>query len=301
MRANLISLSLSLSLVAATVVSATTTCDITNWNDYNTVINWADKWILGKTHGLVQALASKINPLSLGDLHFHRVSLNALNHEWDFDASVDSVTMDGLDTIYINPISLASSTAFNLGGSFSTLSVKDAAISVIITQKSFTLLGHEFCLARKFWTSCEPRTLKFKASLILEDPSLSAAADIKVMSCGGAFFDKLLCRIKSSYEFIKSLTHGGPQPELLLRRINSVNINNTQIRFNNMKLIALVIDGETNIEKELIDFAVTIVNEITARFGFIHGHIEEAASSTAEAVVNGYIADMAASFQSQCI
>ena len=112
-----VALSSSTAFGAAIVASdSQTACDITNWNFYLPAINWADdKLMLGQSNGIVQAIAAFFNPLTMGNVNYD-ASAKVLNSDFDFSATVNSATLDGVDTIYLNPISLASSTAFKIGG-----------------------------------------------------------------------------------------------------------------------------------------------------------------------------------------
>jgi hypothetical protein len=114
---NLIVVAASVIAAAVHAAPAPAVCELANWNDYSKVINWVDdKLVLGQNYGIVQAIAGAFDPLNLDSLHFPTMSLNALNREWDFDATIDSIVLDGLDTITLNPISIGSPTEFNLGG-----------------------------------------------------------------------------------------------------------------------------------------------------------------------------------------
>ena len=129
---------------------------------------------------------------------------------------------------------------------------------------------------------------------------MTAVVDLKVMSCGGAFVDKALCTIKSSYEFIKNLANGGLRTELL-RRIKSVDVTDTQIRFGDIRLNSVEVVGESSIEKELINVAVSIINDMSRKYGFVHGLMEEAASLAAQTATNYQISMQASNFQSECV
>ncbi|KAJ3195828.1 hypothetical protein HK101_010922, partial [Irineochytrium annulatum] len=236
---------ITLLVAAASTVSASITCEVTNWHKYDKeiavgdfLLNWAQKdgivqvnimpknlFLPPHTQYLIptptptpQSLASKFQPLQLENVKIPTISTKLIGKNWDFDAVVDNVSLTGLNTISVNPLNVTAPTVLGVGGSMGTLNIKDAKIAITITQQTTKWAGHD-C-----WKPCAPRKLEFTTSMTLTDASISALLDLQVMECGGSFWNNLLCKIASGWDFVKSVFKGQVKQDLL-KRFKSANIN----------------------------------------------------------------------------
>ncbi|KAJ3406929.1 hypothetical protein HDV05_005690 [Chytridiales sp. JEL 0842] len=288
----------------AVVAARAPKCEVVNWNDFSKAIQAGNFLVnLAEDSGLIQDLAGKLDPLDVNNLglDFPRESVKVLGKQWDFDLKINDISLSGLNTIDIAPLNITSPTSLLLGGSLSNLLVNKLTFTATVTQQSTRFLGKDWCFAWKFWQACKPRQILLNTQLQLLKASVEAVVDVQIMKCGGNWFDKLLCRVQSGWDFVKSLFNKDSFTTELLQRVKSAKLTSLDVQFDEIKNLDVDILGTGDCEDELIDFAVELVRKASNKFGPVQKKLEETINFLGLKLANYQISKIASNFQSSCV
>ncbi|KAJ3101063.1 hypothetical protein HDU96_010138 [Phlyctochytrium bullatum] len=280
----------AVAIAMATAPAVAIKCEVTNWNDFKPQISAGNFLIqFAEDTNLLSKIAAKFDPLTLNNVNLPQEKTNLLGTEWTFDSRIDFISISGLKTIDIKPVNVTAPTQLQLGGSMGTLKVNRIDVSVNATRPSSKVLGKTVCWTQwDFWKACTPKSIKLRTAMELLDASVSATADVQVMRCGGSWFDKLLCRVQSGWDFVKSLFQDQLKNELL-QRIKAASVVAVDVKFANIKQLDVDILDAGKLENAVVDFAVAIAKKATQKFGFIQAQVERIASALGKRFANDEI------------
>lgn len=297
-----ISLGFLLFSAAASAAHGAPHCEVANWNDYAhevQIANFAVK--LAEDWQIVKKISSALTPLELTDVSIPDETVKLLGSEYTFKSTFSKLNIKGVKTIDISPVNITSSTSLQLGGSVNDLDA-DVVLDVNIEKKSFELFGREGCSSlnpTKWFKPCEPKTVSLNIKIKLTDASVSADTSVEIMKCGGNWFDKLLCRTESSWEFLKGLCVNNLGDQFL-KRVKSVQVKALDVKWGNIENLGIDVVNSNKFEEQLVDHAVAIGTKLSNKSGFIHKVAEKFAGIVSKKIANDEIALFQSKFQSDC-
>jgi len=263
--------------------ASTSTCKITDLYEYNTEIsagNWIVKFL--ESHEFLQKAANKLAPLQLTNIHLPSNKTHILGMDWNFDIMIDSIWLRELKTLHVAPITVMDTTKIQFGGGMGDLMIDRMELTVAVSN--FILPQQKMKLA------VDTELLQFY---------MTSTLDLQIMECDGAFKDRILCEIESSWSYFKSLFTRSFSTELL-KRIKSAHVDDMSITFNKFNNLNVKLVDAGNVPNALIQYIMDFVKYSSEKSSTLQHVVEGVLSSFSLMEANDEIELIRGSFASAC-